>query len=64
MNEGKAITAFEPDNIEYYAQSAYVRNCTNFVTNSIGMKIDGNKSLEVHLRVWLLTPLLNIILMV
>ena len=45
MNEGKAITAFEPDNIEYYAQSAYVRNCTNFVTNSIGMKIDGNKSL-------------------
>ncbi len=45
MNEGKAITAFEPDNIEYFAQSAYVRNCTNFVTNSIGMKIDGNKSL-------------------
>ena len=45
MNEWKAITAFEPDNIEYFAQSAYVRNCTNFVTNSIGMKIDGNKSL-------------------
>ena len=45
VNPGKAIAAFEPDNIEYYAISAYVRNCTNFVTNSIGMKIDGNKSL-------------------
>jgi len=45
MNAGKAITAFEPDNIEYFAQSAYIRNCTNFVTNSIGMKIDGSKSL-------------------
>ena len=39
MNEGKAITAFEPDNIEYFAHSTYVRNCTNFVANSIGMKI-------------------------
>lgn len=42
MNAGKAIIAFDPDIPRYSAQSPYVRNCTNFVTNSIGMKIDGN----------------------
>tara|TARA_B100001094_G_scaffold329702_1_gene393046 strand:- start:3449 stop:6034 length:2586 start_codon:yes stop_codon:yes gene_type:complete len=42
MNAGKAIFAFDPDVIRYSGQSPYLRNCTNFVSNSIGMKIDGN----------------------
>ena len=42
MNAGKAIFAFDPDTIRYSGQSPYLRNCTNFVHNSIGMKIDGN----------------------
>ena len=45
MNVGKAIFAFDPDNIRYSGQSPYLRNCTNFVTNSIGMKIDGNHAI-------------------
>ena len=42
MDVGKAIVAFDPDNIQYSDQSPYILNCTNFVTNSIGMKIDGS----------------------
>ena len=42
MNDGKAIFAFDPDTIRYSGQSPYLRNCTNFVHNSIGMKIDGD----------------------
>ena len=45
MNSGKAIIAFDPDTIRYSGQSPYIRNCTNFVTNSIGMKIDGNHAI-------------------
>ena len=45
MNAGKAIAAFNPNVIRYFNQSAYVRNCTNFVTNSIGLKIDGKDSI-------------------
>ena len=45
MNAGKAIFAFDPDTIRYSGQSPYLRNCTNFVTNSIGMKIDGNHAI-------------------
>ena len=45
MNPGKAIFAFDPDSIKYFAQSPYVQNCTNFIPNSIGMKIDGNKAI-------------------
>ncbi len=45
MNDGKAIFAFDPDTIRYSAQSPYLRNCTNFVHNSIGMKIDGNHAI-------------------
>ena len=41
MNPGKAVFAFDPDNIKYSDQSPYIRNCTNFIPNSIGMKIDG-----------------------
>ena len=45
MNAGKAIFAFDPDTIRYSGQSPYLRNCTNFVHNSIGMKIDGNHAI-------------------
>ena len=45
MNPGKAIFAFDPNNIKYFAQSPYVQNCTNFIPDSIGMKIDGNKAI-------------------
>ena len=42
MDKGKAVTAFDPDTIRYSGQSPYLLNCTNFITNSIGMKVDGN----------------------
>ena len=42
MNSGQAIIAFDPEAPRYSAQSPYIRNCTNFVTNSIGMRVDGN----------------------
>ena len=45
MNAGSAIAAFNPNIIRYFSQSPYVHNCTNFVTNSIGMKIDGNHAI-------------------
>ena len=37
-----AMVAFDPFNRRYVDQSTYVQNCTNFVQNSIGMKVDGN----------------------
>ena len=42
LNAGKAVFAFNPNKPRYSAQSPYIRNCTNFIQNSIGMKIDGN----------------------
>ena len=45
MNSGKAIFAFNPNKPEYNNASPYVQNCTNFIPNSIGMKIDGSKSI-------------------
>jgi hypothetical protein len=42
LNPGKACFAFDPDIVRYSDQSPYIRNCTNFISNSIGMKIDGN----------------------
>ena len=36
-----AIFAFNPNKIEYFDQSPYIQNCTNFIPNSIGMRIDG-----------------------
>ena len=45
LNSGKAIFAFDPDTVRYFAQSPYVQNCTNFIPNSIGMKIDGNNAI-------------------
>jgi hypothetical protein len=45
LNPGKAIFAFNPNIPVYNDQSPYVQNCTNFIPNSIGMKIDGSKSI-------------------
>jgi len=42
MDPGKAVVAFDPDTIRESNQSPYIRNCTNFIENSIGMKIDGD----------------------
>ena len=41
LNEGKAIISFNPNKPSYVTQGPYIRNCTNFISNSIGMKIDG-----------------------
>ena len=40
-----AIFAFNPNKVVYNNQSPYIQNCTNFIPNSIGMKIDGNYSI-------------------
>ena len=45
LNAGKAIFAFDPNEVKYFAQSPYVQNCTNFISNSIGMKIDGSNAI-------------------
>ena len=45
LNSGKAIFAFNPDQIGYFNQSPYIQNCTNFIPNSIGLKIDGSKAI-------------------
>jgi|694.fasta_scaffold43149_3 hypothetical protein len=45
LNPGKAVFAFNPNTIGFSSQSAYIRNCTNFIPNSIGMKIDGNDAI-------------------
>ena len=42
LNEGKAIISFNPEKPSYVLQGPYIRNCTNFISNSIGMKIDGS----------------------
>ena len=40
-----AIFAFNPNKPAYNNQSPYIQNCTNFIPNSIGMKIDGRYSI-------------------
>jgi len=42
VNTGQATVSFDPNNILNVTQSPYVSNCTNFINNSIGLKIDGN----------------------
>ena len=36
-----AIVSFDPNSVRYVNQSPYVQNCTNFIPNSIGLKVDG-----------------------
>jgi hypothetical protein len=45
MDPGVGICAFNPIEIRYFNQSPYIRNCTNFIQNSIGLKIDGEHAL-------------------
>jgi hypothetical protein len=45
LDSGKAIFAFNPNQIGYFNQSPYIQNCTNFIPNSIGMRIDGSKAI-------------------
>ena len=45
LNSGKAIFAFNPNQVGYFNQSPYIQNCTNFIPNSIGMKIDGSRAI-------------------
>ena len=40
-----AIFAFNPNKPVYNNQSPYIQNCTNFIPNSIGMKVDGKYSI-------------------
>ena len=42
QNPGKAVVAFDPVERRYINRSTYVQNCTNFIPNNIGMKIDGD----------------------
>ena len=45
LNSGKAIFSFNPEKIGYFDQSPYIQNCTNFIPNSIGLKIDGKNAI-------------------
>ena len=40
-----AIFAFNPNKPVYNNQSPYIQNCTNFIPNSVGMKVDGKYSI-------------------
>ena len=42
LDLGKSIFSFNPVGAGTITQSPYIQNCTNFIPNSIGMKIDGN----------------------
>ena len=39
-----AVISFDPSNRRYIDQSPYIQNCTNFIPNSIGLKVDGNNA--------------------
>ena len=45
LNSGKAIFAFNPSQVGYFNQSPYIQNCTNFIPNSIGLKVDGKHAI-------------------
>jgi len=45
LNADKAVIAFNPDEPAFITRGPYIRNCTNFVRDSIGMKIDGAHAL-------------------
>jgi hypothetical protein len=40
-----AIFSFNPNKPSYINQSPYIQNCTNFIPNSTGLKIDGNNAI-------------------
>lgn len=39
------IFEFDPNELRYIDQSPYIQNCTNFIPNSVGMKVDGNNAI-------------------
>lgn len=39
-----AIVSFNPSGSGNITQSPYIQNCTNFIPNSIGVKVDGNNA--------------------
>ena len=39
-----AVISFDPLNKRYIDQSPYIQNCTNFIPNSIGLKVDGKNA--------------------
>ena len=39
-----AIFSFNPNKAKYINQSPYIQNCTNFIPNSIGLKVDGSNA--------------------
>jgi hypothetical protein len=41
----KAVISFDPTKPRYINQSPYVQNCTNFIPDSIGIKVDGNAAI-------------------
>ena len=45
LNSSKSVFAFNPTQVGYFNQSPYIQNCTNFIPNSIGLKIDGSKAI-------------------
>jgi len=45
LDSGKAVFAFNPSaGVVTVTRSPYVQNCTNFISNSIGMRVDGDYS--------------------
>lgn len=40
-----AIITFDPVELRYIDQSPYIQNCTNFISDSIGLKVDGSYAL-------------------
>jgi hypothetical protein len=40
-----AIFSFDPNQIRYINQSPYIQNCTNFIPNSTGLRIDGKNAI-------------------
>lgn len=42
---GKSVISFDPEKPRYITQSPYVQNCTNFIPDSIGLKVDGNAAI-------------------
>jgi hypothetical protein len=42
VDPGKSCFRFDPHTVGFTSQSPYIRNCTNFISNSIGLKIDGS----------------------
>jgi hypothetical protein len=45
LTTGAAIFSFDPISVRYIDQSPYIQNCTNFVPESIGMKVDGRNAI-------------------